>query len=148
MLTGNMRSRFTIHKSIPARQVIGRVAWFVLVGSAAAFVHWSVVVALVEHVGWRPLWANLVGWLVAFTVSFSGHHHWTFRNHGTPVQRSALRFFIVSAGGFAANESVYALMLQWSNWRYDLVLATVLVGVAAVTYVLGRHWAFSGSPGR
>ena len=102
---------------------------------------------LVAHGGWLPLWANVVGWLVAFTVSFSGHHRWTFRDHGTPVARSALRFFAVSAGGFAVNETAYALLLHWSNLRYDLVLAAVLIAVAGLTYLLGRHWAFSGNPG-
>lgn len=152
MLSHSMHSRLPIRpaKTRSARplQARGRIAWFVLVGTAAAAVHWGVVVMLVEHAGWRPLLANVLGWLIAFGVSFSGHHRWTFRDHGAPVWRSALRFFALSAAGFTINEAVYALLLHWSGLRYDLVLAGVLVAVAGGTYVLSRHWAFKRNRAR
>ena len=103
---------------------------------------------LVEHAGWRPLLANVLGWLIAFSVSFSGHHRWTFRDHGAPVGRSALRFFAISAGGFTINEGAYALLLSWSGLRYDLVLACVLVAGAGGTYFWSRHWAFNRNRAR
>ena len=67
-------------------------------------------------------------------------------NDTTPDRKSQAacdrRFFAISAGGFAVNESAYALLLHWTTLRYDLLLAAVLVGVAGLTYVLSRHWAF------
>jgi putative flippase GtrA len=119
-----------------------RIGWFVAVGCGAAAVHWVVVVGLVSHGAWHPLAANVPGWLVAFGVSFAGHHLLTFRGHGTRPGSAAARFFIVSAGGFAMNEAAYALLLGWSRERYDLLLAAVLLAVAAGTYLLGRHWVF------
>jgi putative flippase GtrA len=146
MLGGTMRafSRPARHRTLSAMS--GRIAWFVLVGTAAAAVHWGVVVVLVGHGGWRPLVANVAGWLVAFIVSFSGHHRLTFRNHGSPVRSSAVRFFLVSAGGFTINEATYALLMHWSGLRYDILLAGVLVAVAGLTYLLSRHWVFLRSP--
>ena len=123
----------------------GHIAWFIAVGCLAAAVHWSVVVALVERMAWLPLWANIVGWLVAFCVSFGGHHHATFKGHGAPLAASAMRFFAVSAAGFAVNEAAYAALLRFSGQRYDVVLGAVLVAVAFVTYLASRHWAFLGS---
>jgi putative flippase GtrA len=111
-------------------------------------VHWLVVVALVSHGGWRPLVANIGGWLVAFTVSFAGHHRLTFSAHGAPVRSSAQRFFVVSAFGFAVNETAYAVLLRWSGQHYGLALAIVLLGVAVLTYLLSRHWAFLRSEQR
>lgn len=119
-----------------------RIGFFIAVGCAAAAVHWGVVVALVSRWGWQPLVANVLGWLLAFTVSFAGHHLLTFQGHGAALRRAAARFFIVSAGGFAVNEAVYAMLLAWTGQRYDLVLAVVLIAVAVFTYLLGRHWAF------
>lgn len=118
------------------------MAWFIVVGCAAAAVHWTVATACVAWAGLPPLWANVLGWLVAFGVSFGGHHHFSFRGHGNPLSAAAGRFFAISAGGFAVNESAYALLLHWTTLRYDLLLAAVLVGVAGLTYVLSRHWAF------
>ena len=137
---------FIRQRSALAGYLRGRVARFVLVGTAAAAVHWSVVVVLVEHAGWRPLLANVLGWLIAFSVSFSGHYRWTFRHHGVPLWRSAGRFFVVSACGFAINELAYALLLRWSALRYDLVLAAVLMAVAGGTYLVSHYWAFRRNP--
>jgi len=44
------------------------------------------------------------------------------------------------------NELAYAVLLQWSTWRYDIVLAIILVAVAVITYLLSSRWAFRGSP--
>ena len=119
-----------------------RIARFIGVGCVAAAVHWSVVVGLVGALQWHPLAANVIGWLVSFVVSFSGHHRLTFRDHGVQWPLAAGRFFLVSAAGFAINESAYAVLLGFAGLRYDLLLALVLVAVAVLTYLLGRHWAF------
>ncbi len=100
---------------------------------------------LVEGLGLAPLWANLWGWLVAFGVSFGGHHRLTFAAHRAPLRSSLPKFFLISAGGFAVNEATYALLLHYGGWRYDLTLAVVLVAVAALTFVSSRLWAFRHS---
>lgn len=122
------------------------VAWFVMIGCVAAAVHWSVAVGMVELVAWPPLLANLAGWLVALCVSFSGHHGLSFRGHGVPASRSAARFFVVSATGFAINELTYAGLLRWSGLRYDVLLGLVLAVVALATWWLSRHWVFRRKP--
>jgi putative flippase GtrA len=121
------------------------MGWFIAVGCAAAAVHLAVVVLLVSGPGLRPLVANVLGWLVAFLVSFGGHWQLTFHGRGAPVWRAARRFFGISAAGFAANEAAYAALLHWSGVRYDVGLAMVLVAVAVVTYLLSSRWAFLGS---
>jgi putative flippase GtrA len=90
--------------------------------------------------------ANVLGWLVALTVSFVGHDRLTFRGHGAARGAAAARFFVVSAAGFALNESAYAVLLEWTTHRYDLLLAIVLLAVAALTYLLSRRWAFARNP--
>jgi putative flippase GtrA len=123
----------------PAR---GRIDRFILVGTAAAAVHWGTVVALVALLGWKPLVANVAGWLLAVGLSFLGHHRLSFQDHGAALAPAFARFFAVSAGGFAINEAAYALLLHWGVLRYDLGLAAVLVAVAGLTYLLSRHWVF------
>jgi len=129
--------------TVPTR--VARPLWFVAVGCIAAGVHWLVVVALVEAAGWHPLVANVAGWSLALIVSFGGHHRLTFRGHGAPVARSAMRFVLVSAAGFGVNETVYALSLGWSRLGYQSLLAIVLALVAVMTWLLSRHWVFRGS---
>lgn len=126
----------------PARR---RLAWFVATGCAAAVVHFGVVVLLVSRTGWPPLQANVAGWCLALAVSFTGHLRFSFADQAAPPVRAARRFFAVSALGFAINESAYALLLHGSTLSYRAALALVLAGVALLTWVLSRHWAFLGT---
>jgi putative flippase GtrA len=127
------------------KKLAAQIGWFVIVGCTAAATHWAVVVACVAGGGLAPLVANVVGWLVAFGVSFTGHYQLTFRHQHAPLVRSAVRFFMVSALGFAVNETAYAILLKWTTLRYDILLALVLIAVAGMTFILGRFWAFRHS---
>jgi putative flippase GtrA len=119
---------------------------FVLVGCLAAATHWSVVRLLVETLAAAPLQANVLGWLVAFGVSYTGHQRLTFADHKTSVRSSLPRFFLVSLGGFLINEIAYAALMRTAWLRYDLALAVVLVAVAVLTFVASRWWAFRHRP--
>jgi putative flippase GtrA len=117
---------------------------FILVGSTAALVHLLTVILLVEKMHIAPLVANVGGWLCAFTVSYGGHQLLTFADHDAPVLQSASRFLLLSAAGFAINESAYAILLHTSRVPYHFLLAIILLCVAVVTYLLSRRWAFAG----
>ncbi len=106
------------------------------------------MVLLVDRGGWAPLLANVAGWVVAMVVSYSGHRRLSFRHSGATAVHALPRFVAVSATGFAVNETAYALVLRWGGWRYDIVLAVVLVAVATLTYLASRYWVFVRSPGR
>ena len=119
---------------------------FVVIGCAAAAVHLAVVRWLVGAQWLQPATANVLGWLVAFVVSFSGHFYWTFAQQGTTLWQALPRFFLLSAAGFAVNELAYVLALRFVPWRYDVLLACVLVGVAVGTFVFSKLWAFKAKP--
>ena len=121
---------------------VRRIGWFIAVGSLAAAVHLATVVSLVRWGGWSPAVANVAGWLVAFLCSFFGHQLTTFSDAQAPMGRAARRFFAISALGFAVNQGAYLLLLRLPGLRYDVALALVLVGIAVMTYLLSRRWAF------
>ncbi|CAN5807984.1 hypothetical protein BH09PSE5_BH09PSE5_18520 [soil metagenome] len=126
------------------RSRISTPLMFIAVGCAAAAVHFAIALMLIRSGLLQPLQANVLAWLCAFAVSFTGHHRLTFRANLAPRTRAAMRFLLVSAGAFAVNEAAYAALLHWTRLPYDVALALVLMGVAAFTYLLGRHWAFLG----
>jgi putative flippase GtrA len=126
-------------------KTVPRIASFIAVGCTAAAVHFGVVVLLVSYLGTAPLAANVGGWLAAFVVSFLGQWRLTFRGQDAPALRALRRFFAISLLGFATNEAAYAVLLHFSSLRYDVLLATVLVGVAVMTYLLSSRWAFRSS---
>lgn len=119
-----------------------QLAWFIVVGAAAALVHWVVVVLIVSGGYLTPLLANVIGWLVAFGVSFTGHYQLTFRHQRGGVKPAIWRFFLLSAFGFSINEISYAVLLEQTRLPYEILLALVLIGVAVITFVASRLWAF------
>tara|TARA_R110000850_G_scaffold266500_1_gene396930 strand:+ start:80055 stop:80456 length:402 start_codon:yes stop_codon:yes gene_type:complete len=130
------------------KNTLKQLACFIGVGCGAAATHWLVVVALVSTLHIAPLFANVLGWLVAFVVSFTGHFQLTFRHQHAPMWRAARRFFLVSALGFAVNETSYALLLATTTIRYDILLGSILIAIAVMTFILGRFWAFRGATQR
>ncbi len=115
--------------------------WFGAVGGSAAAVHFAVVWLLVGTWQWPALAANVMGFLLAFGVSFVGHHRLTFAAQQADGRQALPRFFGVALLGFTCNELLYALLLH-VGVEYRLALLVVLVAVAAMTWWLGRHWAF------
>lgn len=128
------------------KKVFGEIVCFVIVGCAAAATHWGIAVACVDGLDLPPLVANVLGWLVAFIVSFSGHYWLTFRHQVKAFGVALRRFFLVSAGGFVINEASYACLLKATAIRYDLLLAAILIALAFLTFVVSRLWAFRHKP--
>ncbi len=134
---------FGRHAAKPVR--IRELVAFGVVGVMAALVHFAVVAATVPF-GVAPLLANVLGFLAAFAVSFLGHGGWTFPAEGRPVAAALKRFAVVAVSGFALNESAYAVLLRWTDLDYRVALFVVLVGVAGLTWLAGRYWAFAHRP--
>lgn len=123
-------------------QQLPQLLQFVLVGGSAAATHLAVVGILVALTGMPPLWANVLGFLVAFVVSYNGHALLTFAAAQVRGWATVLRFFAVACLSFVANEILYAIALHWLHWHYFWSLAAVLVIVAVGTFVLSKFWAF------
>ena len=115
---------------------------FVLVGGSAAATHLAVVGLLVAVWGLAPLGANVLGFLVAFIVSYNGHAWLTFAAAQARGWGTVARFFAVACLSFVVNELLYAAALHWLDWHYFWSLAAVLVLVAIGTFVLSKFWAF------
>lgn len=125
-------------KRVGVREVVA----FGVVGGTAFLVHFAVVAATVP-LGVAPLLANVLGFLAAFAVSFVGHGRWSFPAEGRPVGPALQRFAVVAIGGFALNESAYAVLLRATSLDYRVALFIVLAGVAGLTWLAGRYWAFA-----
>lgn len=118
------------------------LVWFGVVGTAAMLVHYLVVVQLLVPLGLEPLKANVLGFLVAFQVSYFGHRNQTFQADHLPHRRTLPRFFLIGGAGFLLNEALFLLLLRTTSLRYQTALLLVLIIVAMATFVAGRCWAF------
>ncbi len=125
-----------------------QIAIFIAVGSTAALTHLTAVAIVVELFGLKPLAANVIGFCVAFLVSFGGHARFTFPLSPDRYAAARTRFFAVACTGFILNQAAYAEALHLFGPRYYLpALAVVLVGVAVATFLLSKLWAFAQPQG-
>lgn len=132
--------------------------WFLIVGASAALVHFLVLVSIVSFTTITPTWANVIAFLLAFIVSFFGHFYLTFRQSQSSYERSdqntralswrrslptLIKWFASSAVGFAANQSLFVLGLNWFGEHYYIPIWIVVTGIITVmTFSLGKLWAF------
>ena len=118
--------------------------WFVLVGASAALTHMAVFTLVLFLV--PTLWpeiANVVGFLVAFLVSFVGHRLLSFQDAGTGLMQSFLRFAATAVAGFMTNEAVFIVLFRVLGLSTWLALICGIVLSALQTFVLSRFWAFN-----
>ncbi|MEJ8475754.1 GtrA family protein [Roseibium algae] len=127
---------------------VGTAFRFAIVGATATLTHATAALALLETGTLSAFPANIAGFLVAFVVSFVGHHRWSFastQQDGKAHQRMR-RFFVLALIGFALNSSVLAGWLGLTSWPQSLGILFSIAVVPALTFFGARLWAFSGSP--
>lgn len=117
---------------------------FALVGIAATLTHMLVVWMLIELTGLPSLLANLMAFLTAFVVSFTGHYHWSFQGAGNPG-RAMRRLFLISSSAFLVNTALLASLLK-AGWVSASVAAVVAAAVVPmISFLASRFWGFKPS---
>lgn len=121
-----------------------QIAFFIAVGCAAALTHMSVVVLLVELLGWHPAVSNIAGFGVAFCVSFNGHSRLTWPQPPELRAEACRRFMMLAMTSFSLNQLIYSYALVLFGPTFYLpILAAVVLCVAVFTFTMSRYWAFS-----
>lgn len=115
---------------------------FILVGTVAALVQLSALYFLVDFLNWHPLNANILAFILAFVVSYSGHQFWTFGSIKTRNREALWRFFIVAISSFLLNQSLFYIFLIHFHVYYLWALIIVLMIVPPITFILSKLWAF------
>ena len=114
---------------------------FGVVGVAATIVHLSVALIAQSRLH-HPLLANLIGFLVAFVISYLGHAMWSFKI-ATGWRRAAVRFFVVAGSGFLFSNLILTACVS-SGLLPPAVALMVSIGVIPVcNYAAARLWAFA-----
>ena len=120
------------------------ISWFAVIGAAAAAVHYVVAVGIEFAQLTSPAKANILGFLLAFPVSYWGHRILSFAAHTATHQQAFPKFFTVALTGFLINQFMVINALHFTAMPFWLVLAVVMIVVAISTYLLSYYWAFKG----
>jgi putative flippase GtrA len=127
----------------PTFSNVARLGRFGMVGVVATFIYFAITTILGRPpIGMDPLAANTLGVAASLSVSYFGHHRYTFRMLGEH-ERYLPRFLIVMAGLFLL--STVAMAIARYVWVLDhsLVTASIAVCCPFVSYLLNLLWTFS-----
>ena len=127
-----------------ARLASLRIVRFGIVGVAATLTH--VGVAQLSHVllSQPPLLANVIGFLVAFAVSYGGHYHWTFESD-LPHRRSLPRFLLVSLSAFIVSEFIVWSATGPLGMPMSIAMGAVAIIVPLTSYIVNHAWTFASA---
>jgi putative flippase GtrA len=114
---------------------------FAIVGLAATAVHVVAVWTILQTTSIPVYLATCCAFLIAFTVSFSGHYFWTFGAPGSPM-RSLVRFFLISLTGFGTHLVLLAVLLHTGYFAPATCAVAAAMIVPAITYGASRLWGF------
>lgn len=118
---------------------------FLGVGGLATITHYLAVLCLVYMLTLQPEAANVIGFLVAFTVSFFGHWRWTFKEQQARFHHALPAFAIVAVSMFLLNATLFHLMLRNTQIRFEISLLFAQSLVLVLTFLASKYWAFSMS---
>lgn len=114
---------------------------FGIVGVGATLTHMAAALVFLQFLNMAPLIANLCAFLIAFSVSFTGHYYWTFSKPGHQ-HRAVIKFFAVASTGFFINTVILAALLADGRISEPLCLIIAIMIIPIATYFLSRIWAF------
>lgn len=118
-----------------------RLFRFGVVGVAATVTHAGILWALVEFVGVRPSLATVIGFLIAFNVSYFGHYYFTFQS--TEPHRRALPGFAATAtAGGVLNWLIFVIATDFLNVNYWIAFVIAVTTVPIFVYFISRRVAF------
>jgi putative flippase GtrA len=114
---------------------------FGLVGITATCVHILIVWLLLSKTLLPTLVANMLAFLTAFGISFTGNYLWTFGSPGHPG-KAMRRFLMISVSAFAVNSLLLAWLLT-TGWLAPTASAIVsATAIPAITFWASRLWGF------
>lgn len=127
-----------IRSSAFSRQLLA----FASVGVAATIVHYAAALIASQ---WLPVtFANPIGFIVAFFVSYFGHVRFTFQLKGEERRhRHRLpRFLVTAVCGFLTGQTILVTLTSFTNAPDWLALGIAVASVPVITFALSKLWVF------
>ena len=115
---------------------------FGVVGVVAAATQGAALIVLVEAFSFDPVLSTPLAFSLAFLVSYSGHHWWTFHARGRALSRAG-RFLAIQLLAMTITTAIMAATVNvlYLDYRIGLIAGVTLVPV--MTFLMSRRWAFA-----
>ena len=121
--------------------VLRQLASFGTIGIVATLLHVTAAYLLRSGFGADPYFANLIGFLLAFGISFAGNARLTFSYRGA-ISAAFVRFLALSSVSLVMTTLWMAWVVR-NGLPMSLYVLVVILTVPPVTYLLSRFWVFA-----
>lgn len=127
-------------KALIDRLIQYRVVRFALTGGLATAIHIAVAFSFIHLVQDNVLYANVLGFSIAFLFSYFAQTILVFRR--SVNISNALRFFMVQFGALMISQGISELFSDWNSYIRVLMVVVIL---PIITYIIHKMWTYAGS---
>jgi putative flippase GtrA len=120
----------------PATKYMRQFTLFAFVGGLATGLQYTILILLVQLIGFDPVWASALGYLFSGIINYRLNYTFTF-NSSNPHKKAFVKFATVSLVGLFLNTGIMALGIN------VFFLPYLLVQVFGTSIVL--LWNFSAN---
>ncbi|WP_112478471.1 GtrA family protein [Vibrio variabilis] len=127
-------------KSMLDRLLKYRLVRFALTGGMATAIHIVVAFSFIHLIKDSVLYANMLGFSIAFLFSYFAQTVLVFRQKVN--LSNALRFFMVQFGALMISQAISELFSDWNSYVRIMMVVVIL---PIITYLIHKVWTYSGS---
>jgi putative flippase GtrA len=117
--------------------------WYTVAGGIATVVHYAVLIALVELLGFSAAPSAAFGALCGAAASYLLNRRMTFASSIAGHSQALPRFLAIALLGAGLNGALVWLGVQKFGWHYLVAQALATVLVMGLTFRLNRLWTFA-----
>jgi putative flippase GtrA len=104
-----------------------------------------IVYLVLTRWGADPKVAMSVAYAIGTVQAFALNRSWTFGHRGA-MARPFARYVAAYAAGYLANLVILVALVDGAGLHHATVQAAAIVAVAALLFLLQKHWVFRGQP--
>lgn len=117
-----------------------QVTRYALIGVGNTGIHLFIVALLIWFVGLNQMYANIIAYIIASSLSFVMNAKWSFKRK--PEARNYVRFQLVSVLGLIVSATLGYLGDHF-GWHFAVTVFLIALTVPVVSFLLHRSYTFS-----
>ncbi|WP_022942804.1 GtrA family protein [Psychromonas hadalis] len=132
-------------RELATNRLFQQLVSFSIVGVGATLTHAVIFNLVFQQLQFHHFIANILGFCLAFLVSYLGQFHWTFKEQAIQLtdKRSAfVKFFKTALLGFAVNLFWSFIILEFLQLHHYYYLALLTFVTPILIFVLNKFWVF------
>ena len=114
---------------------------YIVSGVASVATHYAFMIAVVELMAWRELFATSVGFMVGAITKYVMNYFLAFKSE-EPHGKAIPRFAVMLLSLFAANAGIFWALHDQYKLHYIVAQVITTGFLVPVGYVINRYWVF------